>query len=233
MTDMIRRLDSIFAERSSHGWPRMPGNARDFAKRTLDVVLAGFAMVVLAIPWLIVCALIRLDSPGPALFRQVRIGKDGQPFTLFKFRTMAEGNDDSVHEEYVSRMIREGDESLRNSDGALKLEGDARITRMGRVLRKTSLDEVPQLLNVIHGEMSLVGPRPPLAYEVELYEPRHRKRLDAVPGITGLWQVSGRNMTTFEEMVDLDVAYIENRTFWLDLKILAKTVPEILHGKGA
>lgn len=203
------------------------------SKRLLDIAASGAGMMLLAIPSAVLAMLIRLDSPGPVLFRQARVGRGGREFEMFKFRTMSDGNCSDAHRDYVRRMICGDDGSLRNRDGAHKLEDDPRITRVGRWLRKTSLDELPQLLNVFKGDMSLVGPRPPLAYEVEVYSPRHRRRLDAVPGITGLWQVSGRNRTTFEEMVDLDIAYIDSWSLMLDLRILAKTVPEVLGGKGA
>ena len=201
-------------------------------KRVLDVAASGTGLLLLAVPCALTALLIRLDSRGPVLFRQTRIGRSGRPFTMYKFRTMSDGNSSEAHRDYVRRMIREDDGTLRNRDGAHKLEDDPRVTRVGRWLRKTSLDELPQLLNVFLGDMSLVGPRPPLPYEVEVYSPRHRRRLEAVPGITGLWQVSGRNQTTFEEMVDLDVTYIEGWSLLLDLRILARTVPECARREG-
>jgi lipopolysaccharide/colanic/teichoic acid biosynthesis glycosyltransferase len=185
-------------------------------------------------PFLALTALaIRLDSPGPALFRQARVGRGGRPFTMLKFRTMRQDCDAGRHRAYVEAYIAEGGEALRNADGDYKLERDPRITRVGRVLRATSLDELPQLINVLRGEMSLVGPRPPLAYEVDLYTPRHARRLTVPPGMTGLWQVSGRNRTTFEQMIDLDLAYIERRCLALDLWILVRTVSVVLAAKGA
>jgi lipopolysaccharide/colanic/teichoic acid biosynthesis glycosyltransferase len=199
-------------------------------KRALDVAGAGFGLVVLAPVFALVSAVIRLDSPGPALFEQERVGLRGRRFVMYKFRTMRAGNSSDVHERYVAGLIRGEDDGLRNGTGAFKLENDDRVTRIGRMLRATSLDELPQLINVFRGDMSLVGPRPPLPYEVELYTPRHARRLDVVPGITGLWQVSGRNETTFEEMIDLDLAYIEGWSPLLDMRILARTVSAMRKG---
>lgn len=203
------------------------------SKRLLDVVGSGVGLILLSPVFAVFGVLIRLDSPGPFLFRQERLGRGGVPFTLYKFRTMASGNDSGVHVQYVQQMIRDGGADLRNTDGAFKLENDERITRFGRWLRRTSLDELPQLLNVLKGEMSLVGPRPPLAYEVELYTPRHARRLEVLPGMTGLWQVSGRNETTFEEMVDLDISYIDQWAPLMDLRILLRTMAVVLSGRGA
>jgi lipopolysaccharide/colanic/teichoic acid biosynthesis glycosyltransferase len=152
---------------------------------------------------------------------------------MFKYRTMYSGNDPKVHREYVCQLIMQGNTGLQNSCGAYKLEGDSRITRVGAVLRRFSIDEFPQLLNVLTGDMSLVGPRPPLEYEAELYTPHQRGRLAAVPGMTGLWQVSGRNSTTFDEMIDLDLDYIGRRSLGLDVEILAKTVSAVVRAEGA
>ena len=228
--DDTLRLEGVAPPRRVGVRPRCTTARR---KRALDMAASGAGLLLLAVPSAVAALLIRLDSRGPVLFRQTRVGQGGRTFTMYKFRTMSDGSSSEAHRDYVTRMIRKDDGSLRNRDGTLKLEDDPRITRVGRWLRKTSLDELPQLLNVFLGDMSLVGPRPPLPYEVEVYTPHHRRRLEAVPGITGLWQVSGRNRTTFEEMVDLDVAYIEKWSFLLDLRILAKTVPEVLGGKGA
>ena len=202
-------------------------------KRGFDLLgsLVGVAVIS---PLLAAIALaIRFDSPGPVLFRQTRVGLGGAYFEMLKFRTMRSDSDSEQHREYVTRMIREGGDELRNGQGTYKLENDPRITRVGRVLRRLSLDELPQLFNVARGDMSLVGPRPPLPYEVELYTDRHMRRLEAVPGITGLWQVSGRNQTTFEQMVDLDLSYIEHWSPLLDLKIIGRTVVVLLTERGA
>ena len=182
---------------------------------------------------LLIAAAVRLESHGPALFRQVRLGKNGQPFTFYKFRTMVDGNDPSVHRRYVERLITRPSEELKGDTGSFKLENDPRVTKVGGFLRRTSLDELPQLLNVLNGEMSLVGPRPPLVYEAELYSERAARRLECTPGITGLWQVSGRCLTTFDEMVELDIEYIESWSLGLDMAILARTLPAVINGGGA
>jgi lipopolysaccharide/colanic/teichoic acid biosynthesis glycosyltransferase len=187
-----------------------------------------------ATPVLATCAvIIRRGSRGPIFFRQKRIGQNGRAFTMLKLRTMYVDADSTVHEAYVKRYIA-GEVGVDAGAGAriFKLVGDARITPAGRWLRRLSLDELPQLLNVLRGDMSLVGPRPPLPYEVEQYGSRALQRLRARPGITGLWQVSGRNHTTFDEMIDLDVQYIERWSVWLDLSILARTIPVVLFPDG-
>jgi lipopolysaccharide/colanic/teichoic acid biosynthesis glycosyltransferase len=199
---------------------------------------------------LIIALLIRLDSPGPAIFKQERVGakrqlKDGRTvwairtFSFYKFRTMRTDADANLHQQYMAAYIS-GDETKMSrlqpdakTADSYKLNGDPRITRMGKLLRRLSLDELPQLWNIIKGDMSLVGPRPPISYEVERYERRHLRRLAALPGLTGLWQVSGRCETTFEEMVQLDLEYIEKQSIWLDLKILLLTMPAVITAKGA
>ncbi|MGQ9725204.1 MAG: sugar transferase, partial [Tepidimonas sp.] len=203
-------------------------------KRALDGLLAG-AVLLLAAPLLAAIALaIKLDSRGPVLYRQRRIGEGGRPFTMFKFRSMRAHCDTSTHRAHVARLIRENTAPQGgNGSGSLKLQADARVTRVGRILRRLSLDELPQLLNVLRGEMSLVGPRPPLPYEVELYQEWHRRRLQATPGMTGLWQVQGRNRVSFDEMVRMDLEYIQRQSLWLDLKILLKTPWAMVNGRGA
>ncbi len=204
----------------------------DSVKRAVDIFLAGVALVALA-PLLALCALaIRLDSAGPILFRQERVGEGGSVFTILKFRSMRANADPGVHHQYVTSYIR-GDGEPGEDDGPYKLVGDSRVTRVGSWLRKTSLDELPQLWNVVRGEMSLVGPRPPIPYEVEQYQLAHMRRLAVKPGITGLWQVGGRNTTTFDEMVEMDVEYIRNRSLGLDLWIMLKTVPVMLFARSA
>jgi exopolysaccharide biosynthesis polyprenyl glycosylphosphotransferase len=193
-------------------------------KRGLDVVVAALALVVAA-PVLVTTVLaIRLDSPGPILFRQVRLGKDGHPFTILKFRSMC------VDAEHQLALLRDQNEA---SGPLFKIRNDPRTTRVGRVIRKLSIDELPQLWNVLRGEMSLVGPRPPLAHEVAHYEDWCRRRLDATPGITCLWGVSGRSALDFEEMVMLDLYYIDNWSLGLDLRILLRTVLALLRPSGA
>lgn len=221
-----------------------------FLKRTFDIVFTVLALILLLPLMLIMALLIKLDSPGPAIFKQDRVGvkrklKDGRTvwalrtFSFYKFRTMRTDIDAKLHQQYMAAYIS-GNESKMSelqpdtkSAKSYKLSGDPRITRMGKLLRRLSLDELPQLWNIIKGDMSLVGPRPPIPYEVEKYERRHFRRLAAMPGLTGLWQVSGRCETTFEEMVQLDLEYIEKQSIWLDLMILLKTVPAVITAKGA
>jgi lipopolysaccharide/colanic/teichoic acid biosynthesis glycosyltransferase len=202
-------------------------------KRVADVCIASVGIVAISPALLAIAIAIKWDSPGPVLFAQQRVGKDGRPFTFLKFRTMEHGNDPEIHREYVSALIRAEDDELKGENGSYKIEADPRVTRFGRILRRTSLDELPQLYNVVVGDMSLVGPRPPIDYEVELYGPRERGRLAVLPGMTGLWQVSGRCETTYQEMVDLDLEYIRSWSLLLDLKILYRTVGVVFDRKGA
>jgi exopolysaccharide biosynthesis polyprenyl glycosylphosphotransferase len=204
-------------------------------KRGMDILVASFALAVLAPLWLVIAALIKLDSPGGVFYKQERVGMDGRIFLFLKFRTMQTGADDAAHRDYQRKYIA-GQAETNLGDEArpvYKLRTDPRVTRVGRVLRRLSLDELPQLLNVLRGDMSVVGPRPPIPYEVEAYELWHRKRLDMKPGLTGLWQVSGRNRLSFEEMVRLDLFYIENWSLLLDLKIILRTLPVMLRGDNA
>ncbi len=211
-------------------------DADRFIKRISDLVIAAAAIVLVSPLWLLIGILIKFDSRGAILFRQERVGMDGRIFLCFKFRTMRVDSDDEVHRD-VSRRHIEGDPEANTGDEEKpvfgKVKDDPRVTHFGKWLRRSSLDELPQLLNVVKGDMSIVGPRPPIAYEVEEYDIWHRKRLDMKPGITGLWQVSGRNRLTFEEMVRIDLFYIENWSIWLDLKIIFLTVPAIFRGDGA
>jgi lipopolysaccharide/colanic/teichoic acid biosynthesis glycosyltransferase len=208
---------------------------RDGIKRIVDIV-GSAALLLASSPLLLaIAALIKLKSPGPIFFRQVRVGQNAEPFTMLKFRSMHANADFGVHQAYVTQFIKSGAAAGQAGSAKLfKLTGDSRITPIGRLLRKTSLDELPQLWNVFRGEMSLVGPRPPLPYEVEQYQAWHRRRiLDAKPGITGLWQVTGRSRTTFDEMVRLDLRYAKTRSFWTDIKILLATPRAVIDGKGA
>jgi exopolysaccharide biosynthesis polyprenyl glycosylphosphotransferase len=195
-----------------------------YFKRALDAVLSAFLMT-LGFPLACLIALaIKLDSPGPVLFKQVRVGRGGNPFVFYKFRSMFLGAE-GIKKEFLH---------LNEMDGPVfKLFNDPRITRVGRFLRKSSLDEFPQLYNVLRGEMSLVGPRPPVPEEVRLYKPWHMARLAVRPGITCLWQVSGRSYVAFDEWMRLDITYIRDRSFLLDLKVLIKTIPAVLSGRGA
>lgn len=205
-----------------------------FLKRAFDGIISLLVLVILSPLWLLIALLIKLDTHGPVLYVQDRVGMDGRMFRLYKFRTMQLGSGDDTHREYQRKFIAGGSEANLGSTEkpAYKLPADPRITRVGRLLRRTSLDEVPQFLNVLRGEMSVVGPRPPIAYEVEVYELWHRKRLDMKPGLTGLWQVSGRNRLPFEEMVKLDLFYIENWSLLLDLKIICRTGLVMFKGDG-
>jgi lipopolysaccharide/colanic/teichoic acid biosynthesis glycosyltransferase len=190
-------------------------------KRTLDVVAAAGLLVVFSPVWLLCGLLIKLTSRGPVIFRQERIGAGQKAFTVYKFRTMRADTSDEIHRDFVTRYIL-GSMSL-DAGGSYKLPRDHRVTAIGRILRKLSLDEVPQLLNVLRGDMSIVGPRPPLRYEVDNYEPWQLARLSVRPGITGLWQISGRNRLSFAEMCELDIEYIKGWRLRRDLSIMART----------
>ena len=200
-------------------------NVARVLKRTFDLLVSALAILLLLPLWLLIALLIKLDSKGPVFYTQERVGMDGRLFLLYKFRTMTAGADPQLHREYQKAFIAGRAEANLGDDSkpTYKLLTDPRITRIGKFLRRTSLDEVPQLFNVLSGDMSVVGPRPPIPYEVEAYELWHRKRLDMKPGVTGLWQVSGRNRLPFEEMVRLDLFYIENWSLLLDLKIILRT----------
>ncbi|HEX6818325.1 MAG TPA: sugar transferase [Ktedonobacterales bacterium] len=203
------------------------------AKRLLDLAITLLLLPLLAIVVVVLGTFIWLDSPGPIFFRQKRAGRYGVEFELLKFRSMHVDCDDSVHREAYQRLLR-GETLGTGADGSesYKLTGDPRITRIGRFIRKTSLDELPQLWNVLRGEMSLVGPRPPLAYEVEMYGERDLLRLSGQPGITGPWQVGGRSRVPFHEMVEMDVAYLRRQSLWEDLKLILITVPVLLTSRG-
>jgi exopolysaccharide biosynthesis polyprenyl glycosylphosphotransferase len=204
-------------------------------KRVMDVILAGLGLLVVSPLMLLIAALVKVSSPGPVLHTQERVGKGGSRFRMYKFRSMSVSNDDSRHRDYVASLMFQGDAAGFDAQGrpVYKLLDDPRITLLGRLLRRTSLDELPQILNVLRGDMSLVGPRPCLPFEYDLYLPWHRHRLDSVPGMTGLWQVSGRSFLSFEEMVLLDLYYAGNWSILLDLKLLWRTVPEVVGARGA
>lgn len=205
-------------------------------KRFMDIGGSLFALIVFSPLWVAIAVAIKLTSQGPVFFRQRRIGQHGASFTFLKFRSMHANNDTSNHKEYVQKLIAgkaEPHASNGNGGGVYKLTKDPRITPLGAFLRRTSLDELPQFINVLRGEMSLVGPRPPLPYEVEAYDFWHRRRvLEAKPGITGLWQVSGRSRVKFDDMVRLDLQYAQHWSPWLDLKIILRT-PGAMLGEGA
>lgn len=219
-----------------------------FSKKVFDLVASVIALVLLSPLLLIVMILIPLDSPGSAFFTQNRVGvrrkRRGDSvywekviFPCYKFRTMTSNADPSIHREYIKALIDHDGEKIAAIQGAeiptKKIVRDKRITRLGRILRKTSIDELPQLINVLKGEMSIVGPRPAIPYEVEMYKPWYFRRLDALPGLTGLWQVKARSEVGFEEMVEYDIEYVENQSFWLDIKILMLTPIVVLSTKGA
>jgi exopolysaccharide biosynthesis polyprenyl glycosylphosphotransferase len=195
-----------------------------FAKRTADLVISALALVILSPLLLILAIFVRLTSPGPVLYRQTRCGLNGRRFTLYKFRSMVANADE----------LRSELEALNEIDGhAFKMKNDPRCTPLGRWLRKFSLDELPQLWNVLIGDMSFVGPRPPLPQEVERYAPWQRRRLRMRPGLTCLWTLEGRNRLSFDRLVQFDLAYIDNWSLWLDLKIFLKTIPHVASGRGA
>jgi len=206
-------------------------------KRAIDILGSGVLLLTLSPFPAMIVALIKLTSKGPVIYKQERLGQFGERFTCMKFRTMYANNDPKIHEEYVQQFIA-GKDGLDNSNGSdkpvYKLVKDPRVTLIGRFLRKTSMDELPQFWNVFRGDMSLVGPRPPVAYEFEVYDIWHRRRvLEVKPGVTGLWQVSGRNRTRFDEMVRLDLRYCQTWSLWLDLKILLATPGAVFNGGGA
>jgi len=199
-------------------------------KRALDITWAA-VLVTLLFPILVALAVVVLcSSRGPIIFCQQRVGKNDRVFQMYKFRTMHAVSDPTVHRRHYEALVR--GQAIPN-EGTFKLIRDGRVTPVGRVLRRFSLDELPQLVNVLKGDMSLVGPRPPIPYEVELYGPRERMRLWVTPGLTGLWQVSGRSALTFEEMIDRDLTYIRDWSLWLDFLILLRTPLVVLSGRGA
>lgn len=242
----------LFPEEWSHDVPQRPSHpslypdlssrANDnkvfiVIKRALDVI-GSLLGLLLAFPFFLIVALaIKLSSKGPVLFRQVRVGQYGVPFVFLKFRSMHTGNNSRIHREYVSALISGRAERKTLAGGGrsvYKLTNDPRVTRLGALLRKTSLDELPQLYNVLKGDMSLVGPRPAIPYEVDAYASWHRRRvLEAKPGITGLWQVKGRSRVSFDDMVRLDVRYAATCSLWLDIKILSQTPGAVILGSGA
>jgi lipopolysaccharide/colanic/teichoic acid biosynthesis glycosyltransferase len=209
------------------------------ACRALDVAVSAVLLLVLLPVFVALAVAIRLDSSGRALYRQRRVGRNQEPFTVNKFRTMHSGAGHETHREFVigliaARELAPGEtHAERDQTNFFKMANDTRVTRVGRFLRKSSLDELPQLWNVLRGDMSLVGPRPPIPYEVEHYPPHWFDRFAVKPGMTGLWQVSGRSELGLEEMIALDVEYARTRSLWLNVKILARTVPVVFAGRGA
>jgi len=209
------------------------GQAR--LKRAVDIVCASVMLLVGAPLMVIIALLVKRSGPGPVLFVQQRLGRDGRPFDFYKFRSMQHNSDDAIHRQFAAMFINGDDDGCsgtNDGDPVFKMKQDPRVTAIGAWLRKTSLDELPQLFNILKGEMSLVGPRPPISYEIENYQPWHMERLKAVPGLTGLWQVSGRSSVSFDDMVRMDIRYINDWSIWKDLFILLKTVPVVLKGTG-
>ena len=212
---------------------RKPQVARDAAKRVMDIAGSTAFLIASSLVFLIVSVLVKLTSKGPVFFRQQRVGEAGRLFMMLKFRTMHVNADHGIHQEYIENFIRSGETSEPGKNVVFKIVDDPRVTPLGRFLRRSSLDEFPQFWHVLTGEMSLVGPRPPLPYEVARYKRWHRRRVEAKPGITGLWQVTGRSRTTFDGMVRLDLRYARTSSVWTDLKILLATPWAVISGKGA
>jgi len=217
-----------------------PGGRRyEVLKWLLDLRVALLVLVLGAPLWLAIALLVRLTSPGPVLYRGQVIGRYGRPFTYYKFRTMRTMEEDEVHRQFIERYVLADEPFVYEIDphtGAqrpvYKVISDPRVTPLGRWLRRTSLDEIPQFINVLRGEMSVVGPRPPVPYEYALYTPWARGRLSVLPGITGLAQIRGRGTVPFTEMVEMDLEYIRRRSLWLDLQIILQTIPLVLLGHG-
>ena len=203
------------------------------AKRVMDLVISLLLLPFLLLVIAIIALLIRLDSPGPIFFRQKRIGQHGVEFDFFKFRSMYVNNDDTHHRTAIQRFMQgQTIDSNPGNAAPYKIKGDPRVTRVGRFIRKTSLDELPQYFNVLRGEMSLVGPRPPVPYEYEHYSAHDKLRLSGKPGLTGIWQVYGRSRVTFSEMVEMDITYLRQQSLRQDLKLILLTIPVMLYGRG-
>ena len=207
-----------------------PRTRTDVARRLIDVVVCVFLLALFVVPMVVIALAVRAEDDGPALFRQQRVGLRRDRFTLFKFRTMAPGGDDRALRDLIARELRGEDTVV---DGSSKLNGDRRITRTGAFLRRTSLDELPQLLNVLRGDMTLVGPRPCLEWEAEMFPPEFAPRCRGRPGLTGLWPVSGRSQLGTLDMLKLDVAYVHTRSLRSDLGILLRTMPALMRSSGA
>ena len=214
-------------------------NNQSFArvvKRLIDIIGSACALLVFSPAFLFIAGLVRVSSKGPILYKQQRLGRFGKPFTFLKFRSMYADNNPKIHQEFIRRVITgEHDGRSEGEEGKFyKMTNDPRVTTIGRILRRTSLDELPQFINVLRGDMSLVGPRPPIPYECEEYDIWHRRRvLEVQPGITGLWQVKGRSKVSFDEMVRLDLRYARTWSLWLDFKIMMKTPRAVFFADGA
>jgi lipopolysaccharide/colanic/teichoic acid biosynthesis glycosyltransferase len=202
------------------------------AKRSLDLVTSLLCLVLVSPILALVAIAVKLESRGPVLFRQERMGLGGRPFTLYKFRSMFSSAEQGRHREHVRELIRrDGSEARAHEEVWTPIAADPRVTRLGAFLRRSHIDELPQLINIARGEMSLVGPRPPIPYEVEVYEPWHLRRLSVIPGLTGLWQATAWGRVSFDEGVALDLAYVDRRSFGLDLRLIGRTLWQILTGR--
>jgi lipopolysaccharide/colanic/teichoic acid biosynthesis glycosyltransferase len=228
-------LDDSWEEliyRELHHEPAMTTQAQAL-KRIVDIVGSCFFLIMLLPILIVICSLIKATSRGPVFFCQKRVGRYGKLFSFYKFRSMYADNDPTIHREYVTQLIS-GKARPQATNGMYKLVADPRVTPFGSILRKTSLDELPQFVNVLLGDMSLVGPRPPIPYEFACYRPWHKRRLiELKPGLTGVWQVQGRSTTTFDEMVRMDLHYARTQSLWLDLKIIVQTPAAMFLGRGA
>jgi lipopolysaccharide/colanic/teichoic acid biosynthesis glycosyltransferase len=203
------------------------------AKRVVDLLFTLLILLPLCLVIIIVSVAIRLDSAGPVFFRQKRVGFNGIEFTMYKFRSMYVNSDDTLHRKAIVKYMNGQKLNENNPDDlSYKQVDDPRVTRVGRLLRKTSIDELPQFFNVLRGEMTLVGPRPALPYEIEYYGARDRLRLCGKPGLTGTWQVYGRSRVSFQSMVEMDLAYLKQQSLWQDLKLIAFTIPVMIKGSG-
>ena len=221
---------SVVDQQSRSVTARIPSEFVDAARRLLDITVCVLLLVALVIPMVLIALAVRVEDGGPAFFRQQRVGRGRHGFTFFKFRTMSLGGDDRAHRDLIARELA-GEDTVVN--GSSKLSSDRRITRTGAFLRRTSLDELPQLLNVLRGDMTLVGPRPCLEWEAEMFPPQYQPRFEVTPGLTGLWQVSGRSTLGTLDMLKLDIAYVRTRSFRSDLGILLRTMPALLRSSGA
>lgn len=201
-------------------------------KRVLDILFSLLVMIPICLVVAIVAVCIRFETPGPIFYRQKRLGLNGHEFMMLKFRSMYINNDDSVHRQAIARFMDGQKLNEGKEDTSYKKNDDPRITKVGRLIRKTSIDELPQFFNVLRGDMTLVGPRPPLLYEIERYEQRDWLRLAGKPGLTGIWQVYGRSRVSFKEMVEMDIQYLQQQSHLLDLKLICLTVPVMLFGRG-
>ncbi|HKC29239.1 MAG TPA: sugar transferase [Jatrophihabitans sp.] len=232
-TDVGTRQRAATSTMSGEAGAHRRAPARRLGKRLFDIAVAAVIMCALLPVFVVVSLLVVLTSRGGAIYRQERIGRGGVPFVMFKFRTMRAGCSDALHREYVVRLLTDDTPPVGGANGMYKLEADPRVTGVGRILRRTSLDELPQLWNVLTGDMSLVGPRPALPWEAEMFSATHRERFRVPPGLTGLWQVSGRSKIAMRDGLDLDVEYVRRQSFRLDLVILLKTVPAVIAAVGA